>query len=612
MVELKTYQTQAAKEAVKRIVSNKNQTLVGKVGSGKTLTSLETCRRLSESGQGLRDTQHHLLTLVVVPNCVLHQWFKETLRFGVNENQLCLFHGSIKSRTKAFHAWCGRAGAVTNISGRTMWMLFTTFDTYRSSAALLSGVTWGMVIVDEAHLLRNGVAKTADEEIKYGLKNYEVLDRTLMRAPTRLWSPPFTLLVTATVVLNHPMDMLSLARWCRMPDGLMDKADWYNQQGVFKPARRQYCEDHVTVIDVPEPRPVERCVRLVKRDESERLLSDSAYQHLAGCLKIFLTAMRQMGSANRASPEQQAILRAARLQFWGAVTRCRRGEQFPGFFVQPTESAPRSLIASDVDRLVREHPLKECNKLRAVVDWCEELLDAENNFRKGLVMSAYKQPLQLLAEHVRRCKPDVAVFEHYGGGGKANAAILREFSAVSCEGRRAAVLLATRGSMGVGVDLPCVQRTFLMDLAWSRGDDQQALGRMQRPLAQKVHEWVATTASLGSETFSVEEWMRLIQEKKRSMVEEMFAGVDQSEDMDEEEDAMPAVEEPVQQPMEGKAETSKPILTVLLEMLERHGFVQASRKRKTPKKERKVSEKRQKVSSTDTQQAQVCETVGRD
>ncbi|KAK3242607.1 hypothetical protein CYMTET_47766 [Cymbomonas tetramitiformis] len=577
-VVLKDYQEATANLAHQRLCTEGlSQFLVGSVGAGKTAVALRIFNLLaSESGRCTLNEKRPCLVLLLCPNCVLRQWEDEAPRLGIPPENILVYHGDRRRRLVAYEEWGARARAsVVEAPHRVPFLCLTTFETFKSdmsNGGFKLRIPWNLVAMDEAHVLRNGVEKSFDEEVKLSLKTYAAIEQHLF-IPFR----PRMLFITATVVMNHQLDAFSLARWTEMPAGLLIKKEWNERTLVYKRARGHMVAKHVSIIEVPPVPSVTMLVEKLVRSEREIVSSSAGYDELQKRLTKLRKTLAEQGRGPQ-SELKRMHLRLSRNAFLAAVTRCRRGEIHPYFFEQRVKvvtpivdgassahrpTATRSvskepqLTSEDIARVVQEYPLSDCAKMNAVVEWCRSLTAADNKHRKGLVICDYKQPLQILAQYLRESNlPQVAVFEHYGGGGKANVTKIAHFQKLllSTADSEAAVLLATRGSMGVGVNLYSAQRTFLMNLAWSRADDTQALGRMQRPLVQESHEWFATRTILADEplaataedvavpksAFTVEEWMHTIQDSKQNMATELFQ--DSMVDVDEEDEDPPIVD----------------------------------------------------------------------
>jgi SNF2 family DNA or RNA helicase len=108
------------------------------MGLGKTLQVIALVQRLKEDG-ALDEAR----ALIVVPTSLLTNWQKEIERFapGLRVN---IFHGAKRELTQ------DRPD-----------VLLTTYGVARSEAALLKGMSWRLVVIDEAQNIKNPAAAQA-------------------------------------------------------------------------------------------------------------------------------------------------------------------------------------------------------------------------------------------------------------------------------------------------------------------------------------------------------------------------------------------------------------------------------------------------------------------
>jgi len=105
------------------------------MGLGKTLQVIALLQRLKEDG-ALDEAR----SLVIVPTSLLTNWQKEIERFAPG------------LRVNIFH------GAKRELSKDRPDVLLTTYGVARSEAALLKGMSWRLVVVDEAQNIKNPAA----------------------------------------------------------------------------------------------------------------------------------------------------------------------------------------------------------------------------------------------------------------------------------------------------------------------------------------------------------------------------------------------------------------------------------------------------------------------
>jgi superfamily II DNA or RNA helicase len=369
--------------------------------------------------------------LVVVPLPVLEQWAAEAHALGWERHRVHIYHGSYRS-LRTFKLWD---------------VLLTTPETLRRELAdpeaALHSVTWKIVVVDEVHQLRRGVV-LEDEKIVYRNKTYQVMEQQLLRP-----QQPLLLLLTATPFVNTWTDVLSLGRWLRPQHG-GTIAEW--RSGA---AAQQLMAAHRVDVAVP-PVPATTLVDVPHTLTQEERL---AYR------KVHLKTIRRLQYYLRLPARQRATRQRALHGFLASLTALRRGSVHPRYFGQGR--------------------IKHSSKFVAVLQLLRRKLR-----RKVVVFCSFRRPLlrlrRFLDQHLspsqrRRCHL------HVGGQPQRNRRALQAFG----EAAGADVLLATRRSMGVGVNIPWANDVIFLDHDFSRPLEEQAIGRIKRPQRQALQRWTA-------------------------------------------------------------------------------------------------------------------------
>ncbi|KAJ4977054.1 hypothetical protein NE237_002160 [Protea cynaroides] len=119
------------------------------------------------------------LVLIVCPTSVIHNWEDEFSKWGTFS--VAVYHGANRDLT------------LEKLEARVVQILITSFDTFRIHGTILSEVQWDIVIVDEAHRLKNEKSK---------------LYTACLRIKTR---KRFGL--TGTVMQNKIMELFNLFDW---------------------------------------------------------------------------------------------------------------------------------------------------------------------------------------------------------------------------------------------------------------------------------------------------------------------------------------------------------------------------------------------------------------
>ena len=129
---------------------------------------------------------------------------------------------------------------------------------------------------------------------------------------------------------------------------------------------------------------------------------------------------------------------------------------------------------------------------------------------KSVIFSQFTSFLDLIAPALARARIPFARFDG-SLSQKARAAVLAEFAAPA-NAKRGGVLLLSLRAGGVGLNLTCAERVFLMDPWWSFAVEGQAIDRVHR-MGQGGEVKVVRFVVRGS----IEERMLRVQERKRFM-----------------------------------------------------------------------------------------------
>ena len=559
-VELRSWQVDAVTKGTATLLSGKGYFLYGTMGCGKTLVALRTAQALA----GALPSKDPFIVALVVPKCVEKQWCREMARSNIDEGEICQYAG--KTRERLFAAWHAHAVAHPDRPHFMVTSYETASMSIRREFSALQRL-WSLVILDEGHVLRNGVEKNNSPEETGRHQTYQALDRAMIQP-----FHPKVIVVTATPVVNHQLDAYSLLRWLGMRS--LCKANWFDQSGTYLAEQHTMVGQHLVAIHQPPVPPIRHTHVDIFRGEVEAQHAVRAYIALGGAGRGLLDAIRR--HACHPSAENKERERMARLTFFKHTTRCRRGEQFYPFFETTIEGESPVLehayttAASDREDRVLEDgmdeeerpeevaeegtrpvawqydstllpPLSACAKMAQAVEYCRAL--QTNSDPKALIIGYYVAPLRILCGYLKTHIPGLLVFEHYGGRARANEVALDAFRSATGP----AVMVASRGSFAVGKDIPWVRRMLKMDKEWSAALEEQASGRICRPLAQSIHEWEVLQTrfkdvlppppmafdhgDLASydpnppppDVFSFEAWMGRMQAAKKALASDVFA-----------------------------------------------------------------------------------------
>ncbi|OWM91055.1 hypothetical protein CDL15_Pgr023388 [Punica granatum] len=171
-----------------RLYKNNHGGILGDdMGLGKTIQAIAFLAAIfekdGESSENASSKENQLgkkgPVLIVCPTSVIHNWESEFSRWS--SFTVSIFHGA------------SRELILEKLKAQGIEVLITSFDTYRIHGSILSDVKWEVVIVDEAHKLKNEKSKlyTAFADMK-----------TLRRIG-----------LTGTVMQNKIMELFNLFDW---------------------------------------------------------------------------------------------------------------------------------------------------------------------------------------------------------------------------------------------------------------------------------------------------------------------------------------------------------------------------------------------------------------
>jgi superfamily II DNA or RNA helicase len=489
-------------------------------GSGKTLTALVLMQRaLRDKGISSGGV------LVVAPAATMRQWQDEAARVA-GFASVEYMHGRGKEYTLRRVAARGPGLRVVLTTPTTLSELVQvargavkvggravkTADRAQAVAALGPPPAFVGAIVDEAHNYHNGVLGTAGgggrPRSRGGAAPLPLLQRTFASVYDALKTAVAPrgprILLSATVTVGSPRDLLPLAlllfsgKSAEHLAGLL-AVDWQRplpdelhgivfDQVVTMAANPLFSQDQIRVADFFHP-----------MSDAER----SVYARLAGvaCDAAEAYEVAAIRASRSPSPESQARKMRAYQVMLGAIQKLRV------FCVDGTTSGDDDSEddAEAGDRAPAVRPQQRGPaadpSFSKIVALKAALASPDYRGERVLVLTAFKRAVNELKILLAPLGRPLFV---YTGDLSANARedVKRAFLA-SDRG----ILLATRGSMGVGVSLNSCQRAIMLDRDWTMAGERQARGRIFRPAAgqDRAKGWIVTYLSF--EPLTVEEWL---------------------------------------------------------------------------------------------------------
>jgi hypothetical protein len=436
--------------------------------------------------------------------------------------------------------------------GKKRWTDTDWAWAYRTAAGNLG--KFDLVVIDEFQEFRNGSPPNDERKAVDTTKSfYAVLDAVAA------YSHPLVLGLSATPIVNSSGEIYSLMRLALPPGmheqdaklAIMEKTRRNPDPAVnrrFKEESKRIRSHIIVAIEAPPvPATTYQDVPHGYSDpEKEILFAD--YGNLAELATQFLNALIAFLEAPE-NPMRRIKKDILKNRFLSALTHSKRLTISPHSFNIPRARAPNPyldpaldatgnvimttneegdevplgrLLPFDVAAAHAAVPLAKISKFSAVID---DL--TKNTQRRSMIISEFTDVIELLALYLKAAFPDRQIFKFHGkvaGRDKQLAA----FKQAAPD----AILLATRGSMGMAVNVECTTEVggksqacvqYQLDLPMSQSAQQQTEGRTKRPIAQPgVEEWVVKKVLAETDYKTLEDWLEAVMKVKNSRCSDML------------------------------------------------------------------------------------------
>jgi hypothetical protein len=392
-------------------------------------------------------------TLVVCPTSVIGNWEREVARFAPGID-VVRHHGSGRARTSE---------TLDQLLGpRTI--VLTSYGLLRRDRALLTGVAWGRVVLDEAQNIKNPVAQ-------------QTRAARSLRADSRL-------ALTGTPVENRLTDLWSIIEFCN--PGLLGPAEEFVER-FAGPVERG---------DEDATKALRRIVRpfVLRRLKSDPDVAPDLPEKFVSTMVCPLT------------PEQATLYRAcvdeALDQIANAQGMARRGR------ILALITGLKQICDHPAVFLKQSGPLEgRSGKLARLTEMLEEVV-AERE--AALVFTQYATMGRLLKSHLRDALGIEPIFLH---GGTARTARERMIDRFQQDDGPPVFVLSLRAG-GVGLNLTRATHVFHFDRWWNPAVEDQATDRTHR-IGQTKKVMVHALTVSGT----LEERVADLLERKRDLAE---------------------------------------------------------------------------------------------
>jgi superfamily II DNA or RNA helicase len=420
--------------------------LADDMGLGKTVQLLAHLLRRQQ--QAPHDARPALL---IAPTSVIGNWEREVERFA-------------PSLTLTRHYGSGRAREPSDFPQAAGALVLTSYGLLRRDAALLAGVDWSAVALDEAQNIKNSASATA--RAARGL-----------RASERF-------ALTGTPVENRLAELWSILDFTN--PGVLGPLETFRREFAVPIERygREAAAARLRRIASPF------VLRRLKSDPS--IIADLPPKHE---MKVVCTLGREQATLYKAVVDEE-LRRIA-----SAEGMERRGR------VLALLTATKQICDHPALYLSESGPLAQrSGKLERLTEMLEEAIAAGD---KALVFTQYREMGQRLVAHLRAVLGRDVAFLHGGTPKAARDEMVRRFQEDEL-GPRVFVLSLKAG--GTGLNLTAASHVFHYDRWWNPAVEDQATDRAYRigqTRAVQVHKLVCAG--------SVEEKIDVLLEKKREL-----------------------------------------------------------------------------------------------
>ena len=568
----------AAKEKGLRIMEKgrKGFIFLGGTGSGKTLLSLLTAH---ECAKNLMETKMFVLCIVPSMGETVFDQFKEECDDQGFQNAI-IYHGG--GRLSALQEFRRRFDASDESGG---WFVISSIHTLHADAvnilraesalpdnkrsnfriqkcsaenvmrarkqAIQAFGKVDIIVIDEFQEFRNGSpGMDARCEVDMSKTLYVTLDQFY-----NINKPLVTIGLSATPFINTSADVYSFLRFVIDPAAF--KKENFMQKTMSREAANRVASEYVVKLkthNIPETTQIEVPHTL---GENEVDIQTKVNKDLYIAADQFMKALSAWLNANGNQRARLAGEKDKRQKkFFCQLTVGRRTAMHPALSEPPMRADPAlspvrdaagevllvkdditgaigpigTPLPLDVAATVDSWPLKECSKMNAIVERLKDISE-----ERVLILFAYADPCNLLAEYLRRSFPERQIFVYHGGVSNRSK-VMQAFKTSN----RDAICVATRGSCEKAVNIDCTTtvmncgdsssdaprrrkavRLFLGDLPLSHAEKNQAEGRTKRPMSQgyadpskpdadRVTSWYAETIKTVSPNPTIEDFQRQV------------------------------------------------------------------------------------------------------
>jgi superfamily II DNA or RNA helicase len=397
--------------------------LADDMGLGKTIQAITILEKQS---------------LVVAPTSVIPNWQSEIKRFRP-DLKVCVYHGSVRSLDESAD------------------VVLTSYGLMRSDFDSLSSRCWSVVVLDEAHIIKNPDSKVSKAAFHINAR--------------------FKLALSGTPVENHLEDLWSLFRF--LNPGLLGSRQHY-KEAYITPIMKQSSDEHLRLQAKINPffmRRLKRDVAPELPEKTEQILYVELSEHERQLYESIYAASKKdiMAKLNEGASVFDALEALLRMR-----QACCHPSLVPG---QEHHSSAK------IERLM------------------ESLEEAVEEGHKALIFSQWTSFLDIIGQALSEKQIG---YLRLDGSTKDRKAVVDQFQSESSDEKP--VLIMSLKAGGVGLNLSKADHVYIMDPWWNPFAEDQAADRAHR-IGQKNPVIVHPLVALGT----VEENIIALQQAKRAL-----------------------------------------------------------------------------------------------
>jgi SNF2 family DNA or RNA helicase len=465
-ISLRDYQVEAVNWLLYMYANNRSCILADEMGLGKTIQSCSFLETLREKGYSTG------VSMVIAPLSTIKFW-QSTFAENTKSN-VVLFYGSCEERNYIKDYEFSENPNYKNQSSKKnnndlgIWLphfnvMITTYEVCQNDSTFLKKFNWDVVVIDEAHRLKNNKTQIRTTLLEFNIKH--------------------KVLLTGTPIQNNMAELFSLLEF-------MDPKEFKNRNDLISKYTDMQTETQVNeVLEIlrkymlrREKKDVE--ILLPKKIETIIDVELTAYQKqyyraileknrkflMRGKLKKLPQLLNVLSELRKVCNHPFLVV-GGREHYYEEQIHQKQLEK------QQANSSGVPLVEeeiSDITDPINSDPLIFCSGKIVLLHKLLIKLKAEGS--KALIFSQFTSTLDLIQDFLANYDYE---YERIDGSvtGRSRFAAMKRFNA---ENSTSLVFLLTTRAGGIGLNLQSANTVIIFDSDWNPQGDHQAIARSHR------------------------------------------------------------------------------------------------------------------------------------